>query len=150
MERHTKWEIRYTKREYAYTTTVIWIFVHGNKILQFCNLEYYLWDQNSGNNCAFIVFLIKQHVCRYSIWCIFDRWDTTSDIATISFPPVPVFSHPCCAGKSIPLHSLIWSSHLFFGEPLFFPFTEYCILIFKKPEDLDIWQQKHLFPFLNP
>ena len=40
--------------------------------------------------------------------------------------------------KSISVHSLILSSHLFFCLPLFlFPFTVSCRIVFAKPEDLE-------------
>ena len=40
--------------------------------------------------------------------------------------------------KSIPVHSLILSSHLFFCLPLFlFPFTVPCRIVFAKQEDLE-------------
>ena len=52
--------------------------------------------------------------------------------------------------KSIPVHSLILSSHLFFCLPLFlFPFTVPCKIVFAKPEDLDIWPNHLSFRFLN-
>ena len=42
--------------------------------------------------------------------------------------------------KSIPVHSLILSSHLFFClPPLLFPFTVPCRIVFPKTEDLESW-----------
>ena len=47
--------------------------------------------------------------------------------------------------KSIPVHSLILSSHLFFWLPLLiFPFTVPCRIGFAKPKDLETWTIKRL------
>ena len=52
--------------------------------------------------------------------------------------------------KSIPVHSLILSSHLFFCPPFFlFPFTVPCRIIFAKPEDLETWPNHLSFRFLT-
>ena len=52
--------------------------------------------------------------------------------------------------KSIPVHSLILSSHLFFCLPLFlFPFTVPCTIVFAKPEDLETWPNHLSFRFLT-
>ena len=52
--------------------------------------------------------------------------------------------------KSIPVHSLILSSHLFFCLPLFlFPFTVPCRIVFSKPEDLETWPNHLSFRFLT-
>ena len=52
--------------------------------------------------------------------------------------------------KSIPVHFLILSSHLFFCLPLFlFPFTVPCKIVFAKPEDLETWPNHLSFRFLT-
>ena len=52
--------------------------------------------------------------------------------------------------KSIPVHSLILSSHLFFCLPLFhFPFIAPCRIVFAKPEDLETWPNHLSFRFLT-
>ena len=52
--------------------------------------------------------------------------------------------------KSIPVHSLILSSHLFFCLPLFlFPFTVPFRIVFPKPEDLETWPNHLSFRFLT-
>ena len=52
--------------------------------------------------------------------------------------------------KSIPVHSLILSSHLFFCLPLFpFPFTVPCRIVFAEPEDLETWPNHLSFRFLT-
>ena len=68
------------------------------------------------------------------------RRGTTDEFATIPFHP-DLFSAALVAlAKSIPVHSLILSSHLFFCLPLFlFPFTVPCRIVFAKPEDLETW-----------
>ena len=63
---------------------------------------------------------------------------TTDEFATIPFHLVLFSAVLAELGKSIPVHSLILSSHLFFCLPLFlFPFTVPCRLVFTKPEDIE-------------
>ena len=66
------------------------------------------------------------------------RRGTTDELATIPFH-LDLFSAALVElAKSIPVHSLILSSHLFFCLPLFlFPFTVPCRIVFAKPEDLE-------------
>ena len=66
------------------------------------------------------------------------RRGTTDEFATIPFH-LDLFSAALVElAKSIPVHSLILSSHLFFCLPLFlFPFTVPCRIVFAKPEDLE-------------
>ena len=68
------------------------------------------------------------------------RRGTTDEFATIHFH-LDLFSADLDElAKSIPVHSLILSSHLFFCLPLFlFPFTVPCWIVFAKPEDLETW-----------
>ena len=68
------------------------------------------------------------------------RQGTTDEFATIPFH-LDLFSAALVElAKSIPVHSLILSSHLFFCLPLFlFPFTVPCRIVFAKPEDLETW-----------
>ena len=68
------------------------------------------------------------------------HWGTTDEFATIPFH-LDLFSAALVElAKSIPVHSLILSSHLFFCLPLFlFPFTVPCRIVFAKPEDLEAW-----------
>ena len=63
---------------------------------------------------------------------------TTDEFATIPFH-LDLFSAALVElAKSIPVHSLILSSRLFFCLPLFlFPFTVPCRIVFAKPEDLE-------------
>ena len=62
---------------------------------------------------------------------------TTDEFATIPFH-LDLFSAALVElAKSIPVHSSILSSHLFFCLPLFlFLFTLPCRIVFAKPEDL--------------
>ena len=66
------------------------------------------------------------------------RRGTTDEFATILFH-LDLFSAALVElTKSIPVHSLILSSHLFFCLPLFlFPITVPCRIVFAKPEDLE-------------
>ena len=75
---------------------------------------------------------------------------TTDEFATIPFH-LDLFSAALVElAKSIPVHSLILSSHLFFCLPLFlFPFTVPCRIVFAKPEDLETWPNHHSFRFLT-
>ena len=65
------------------------------------------------------------------------RRGTTDEFATTPFH-LDLFSAALVElAKSIPVHSLILSSHLFFCLPLFlFPFTVPCSIVFAKPETL--------------
>ena len=78
------------------------------------------------------------------------RRGTTDEFATIPFH-LDLFSAALVElAKSIPVHSLILSSHLFFCLPLFlFPFTVPCRIVFAKPEDLETWPNYLSFRFLT-
>ena len=78
------------------------------------------------------------------------RRGTTDEFATIPFH-LDLFSPALVElAKSIPVHSLILSSHLFFCLPLFlFPFTVPCMIVFAKPEDLETWPNYLSFRFLT-
>ena len=78
------------------------------------------------------------------------RRGTTDEFATIPFH-LDLFSAALVElAKSIPVHSLILSSHLFFCLPLFlFPFTVPCRIVFAKPEDLETWPNHLSFRFLT-
>ena len=78
------------------------------------------------------------------------RRGTTDEFATIPFH-LDLFSAALVElAKSIPVHSLILSSHLFFCLPLFlFPFTVPCRIVFAKPEDLETWPHHLSFCFLT-
>ena len=68
------------------------------------------------------------------------RRGTSDEFTTIPFHLVLFSAAIVELAKSIPVHSLILSSHLFFGLPLFlFPFTVPCRIVFAKPEDLETW-----------
>ena len=75
---------------------------------------------------------------------------TTDEFATIPFH-LDLFSAALVVlAKSIPIHSLILSSHLFFCLLLFlFPFTVPCRIVFDKPEDLETWPNHLSFRFLT-
>ena len=68
------------------------------------------------------------------------RRGTTDEFATIPFHLVLFSAALVELAKSIPVHSLILSSHLFFCLPLFlFPLTVPCRIVIAKPEDLEKW-----------
>ena len=78
------------------------------------------------------------------------RRDTTDEFATIPFHFVLFSAALVELTKSIPVHSLILSSHLFFCLPLFlFPFTVPCWIIFANREDLETWPNYLSFRFLT-
>ena len=78
------------------------------------------------------------------------RWGTIDEFATIPFH-LDLFSAALVElAKSIPVYSLILSSHLFFCLPLFlFPFTVPCRIVFAKLEDLETWPNHLSFRFLT-
>ena len=77
------------------------------------------------------------------------RRGTTDEFTTIPFN-LGLFSAALVElAKSIPVHSLILSSHLFFCLPLFFPFTVPCRVVFAKPVDLETWPNHLSFRFLT-
>ena len=78
------------------------------------------------------------------------RRGTTDEFATIPFY-LDLFSAALVElAKSIPVHSLILSSHRFFCLPLFlFPFTVPCRILFAKPEDLETWLNHLSFRFFT-
>ena len=80
------------------------------------------------------------------------RRGTTDKFATIPLH-LDLFSAALVElAKSIPVHSLILSSHLFFCLPLFlflFPFTVPCGIVFAKPEDIETWPNHLSFRFLT-
>ena len=66
------------------------------------------------------------------------RQSTKDEFATIPFYFVLFSAALVELAKSIPVHSLILSTHLFFCLPLFlFPFTVPCRIVFAKPEDIE-------------
>ena len=78
------------------------------------------------------------------------RWGTTDEFATIPFHLVLFSAVLAQLAKSIPVHFLIVSSHLFFCLPLFlFPFNVPCMIVFAKPEDLERWPNHLSFCFLT-
>ena len=78
------------------------------------------------------------------------RWGTTDEFATIPFHLDPFSAALVELAKSILVHSLILSSHLFFCLLLFlFPFTVPCRIVFAKPEDLETWPNHLSFCFLT-
>ena len=78
------------------------------------------------------------------------RRGTTDEFATITFHLVLFSAALVELANSIPVRSLILSSHLFFCLPLFLcPFTVPCRTVFPKPEDLERWPNHLSFRFLT-
>ena len=78
------------------------------------------------------------------------RRGTTDEFATIPFCLVLFTVTLSELAKSIPVHSLILSSHLFCCLPLLlFPFTVPYRTVFAKPEDLETWPNHLSFRFLT-
>ena len=78
------------------------------------------------------------------------RQGTTYDVATL------LFNHSLSSAalretpNSIPVHSLMLSSHLFFCLPLLLaPFTVPCRIVFAMPEDLEMWPYHLSFRFFT-
>ena len=100
------------------------------------------------------VFLSLEVSSHYSILfypiTLEGRRGTTDEFATIPLHLVLFSAALVELSKSIPVHSLILSSHLFFCLPLFlFPFTVPCRIVFAKPEDLETWPNHLSFRFLT-
>ena len=62
-------------------------------------------------------------------------------------PTNPVFSCPRCTRKVFPCPISILSSHLIFCVSLFFSFNMLCIIVFAKPDDLQMWRVYLTFNF---
>ena len=78
------------------------------------------------------------------------RRGTTTEFATIPFHLVLFSAALIELAKSIPVHSLILSSHLTFCLSLFlFPFTVPCRIVFAKPESPETWPDHLSFRFLT-
>ena len=78
------------------------------------------------------------------------RRRTTDEFATIPFHLVLFSAVLVELAKSIPVHALILSSHLFFCLRLFlFPFTVPCRIVFARPEYLETWPNHLSFRFLT-
>ena len=93
---------------------------HLIKIYTVCNFSY------------FLLWYLKSSILFYPI-TLEGRRGTTDEFATIPFH-LDLFSAALVElAKSIPVHSLILSSHLFFCPPLFlFPFTVPYRIVFTK------------------
>ena len=74
---------------------------------------------------------------------------TTDEFATIPFRLVLFSAALVELTNSIPVHSLILSSHLFLCPPLLFPFTVPCRIVIAKPEDFETWPNHLNFRFLT-
>ena len=74
---------------------------------------------------------------------------TTDEFATTPFHRVLFSAALVELTNSIPVHSLILSSHLFLSLPLHFLFTVPCRIVFAKPEDFEIWPNHLSFRFLT-
>ena len=75
---------------------------------------------------------------------------TTDEFATIPLYLVLFSAAPVELAKSIPVHSLILSTYLFFCLPLLlFPFTVLCRIVFAKSEDTETWPNHLSFRFLT-
>ena len=78
------------------------------------------------------------------------RRGTTDEFAILLFHLVLFSAVLVELAKSIPVHSLILSSHLFFRLPLFlFPFTVPCRIVFARPKDLETLPNHLSFRFLT-
>ena len=95
-------------------------------------------------------FLISSHLISSQSLKLGGRRGTTADVATIPFHPSRSSAAPRESPNSIPVHSLILSSHLFFCRPLLLaPFTVLCRIVFAMPEDLEMWPHHLSFRFFT-
>ena len=75
---------------------------------------------------------------------------TTDGVATIPFHPSLSSAALRVSPNSIPIHSLMLSSHLFFCLSLLLaPFTVPCRVVFAVPEDLQMWPYYLSFRFFT-
>ena len=78
------------------------------------------------------------------------RRGTTDDVAIIPFHPSLSSAALRESPNSIPVHSLMLSSHLFFYVPFFLaPFTIPCRIVFAMPENLEMWPYHLSFRFFT-
>ena len=112
-----------------------------------------------------VIVLIRDHcLCIYFVTLYFifsipillysitseSRRGTTDEFTTIPFHFVLFSAALVELAKSIPVHSLILSFHLFFCLPHFlFPITVPCRFVFAKSEDLETWPNQLSFCFLT-
>ena len=108
----------------------------------------YVFMQNKQK----ISLIIIKYALLSILFCITileGRRGTTDEFATIPFHLVLFSAALVELAKSIPVHSLILSSLLFFCLPLLFPFTVPCRVVFAKPEDLETWPNHVSVRFLT-
>ena len=131
-------------RHFRFAVISAWLKVLPSKLWQH-------WHDTAGSS---VVIAAKPGSAPLSILfypiTLEGRRGTTDEFATIPFH-LDLFSAALVElAKSIPVHSLILSSHLFFCLPLFlFPFTVPCRIVFAKPEDLEAWPNHLSFRFLT-
>ena len=102
------------------------------------NIKRHVWLYDRGDSILFYPITVE------------GRRGTTYEFATIPFHLVLFSAALVELAKSIPVHSLILSSHLFYCLPLFlFPFTMPCKIVFAKQEDLETWPNHLSFRFLT-
>ena len=106
-------------------------------------------SENVPSNTSLCLLCDKKLLLFYPI-TLEGRQGTIDEFATIPFH-LDLFSAALDElAKSIPVRSLILSSHLFFCLPLFlFPFTVPFRIVFAKPEDLETWPNHLSFRFLT-
>ena len=109
------------------------------------------WDFSVWSEANDWLFFLPLSILFYPI-TLEGRRCTKDEFATIPFHLILFSAALVELAKSIPVHSLILSSHLFFCLPLFlFPFTVNCRIVFGKPEDLETWPNygtpEGTFPF---
>ena len=114
-----------------------------------CKLDVYVKSRKAVAGIVDFFFNLVYYILFYSI-TLGGRRGTTDEFATILFY-LDLFSAALVElAKSIPVHSLILSSHLFFCLPLFlFQFTVPCRIVFAKPEDFETWPNHLSFRFLT-
>ena len=116
--------------------------------LSFENSDNYLFPNKTLLNLYTSTSILFYSILFYPI-TLEGRWGTTDEFATIPFLLVLFSAALVEPAKSIPIHSLILSSHLFFRLPLLFPFTVPCRIVLAKPEDLETWPNHLSFHFLT-
>ena len=124
----------------------------GNQERLIVDREESVFDRNGKGTQWFYIqnIFVKIYSVLFCPITLEGRRGTTDEFATVPFH-LDLFSAALVElAKSIPVHSLILSSHLFFCLPLFlFPFTVPCRIVFAKPEDIKTWPNHLSFRFLT-
>ena len=135
------------RKYHTFLVLWFWLYPDSIRIVDYPGNHFVSINIFYFNNIQVIYIITNSSILFYPL-TLEDRRGTTDEFATTPFH-LDLFSAALVElAKSIPVHSLILSSHLFFCQPLFlFPFTVPCRIVFAKPEDLETWPNHLSFRF---